>query len=282
MRLGLVGLAREEIEVGQPHPGRRPHRREVRGDLELALGLGGVALAQVEGAEGQMGLDGLQLLRHGLLESALRPRQVLLPEVQGAEHQVQLRAIPQFGLRRLDLPKGGIHLLGHGGHPGQQRKPVEVTGLSLEHEGDFPLALLPLAAEEVNRPELEPDVEVIGAELLALHEVAECLSGFAELVVQEAELPHRAGIGWLQAEHVLVLDQRLAVLLPRGVLVPALQVAAGLLGLRGAGAAGAEQQAERQEDRPATRRTGHGHGHTVFRLSRAGTRPGSGTDLEHT
>src|SRR5882724_5933881 len=201
-----------------------------------------------------MRLHGLRVSRHGLEKRALRSRQILFPKVERPERQLELHPISQVGSRRLEALDGGIHFLARGRYAGQQRESVEVLGFPLEDEHDLLPCLAGLAGEQVDRPELESDVEVVGGELLRLQQVRERLPQLAQLVMRESELLRGACVGWVVLEHVPKLDDRRSVLLLRGELVSALQMA-GLLSLRRPGAPGQHHQSDHQEDCPPARHT---------------------------
>src|SRR6266481_5805101 len=112
----------------------------------------------------------------------------------------------------------------------------------IAHRGERLLALSP---KEINSAELEAHFAVVGRKLLGLQEKAKCLSELAQLIVQEPELPRGACVSRFEPKHIAVLQDRLAILLSRGILVAALQIAR-LLSLRRPGAAGHAQQARHQ------------------------------------
>ena len=87
------------------------------------------------------------------------------------------------------------------------------------------------AAHEVDRPELDPHLGVIGLERLGPEQDAEGLPHLAELEVSDAEMPQGAGMVRLETEDVAVLEHGFTESLGPGVSVGPLQVP-GLLGLR--------------------------------------------------
>ena len=82
--------------------------------------------------------------------------------------------------------------------------------------------------EVVDGSELEPNVEVVAREFVRPHEIAEGLCHLAQIVVCEAALLDRAGIGRVELEDAPILEDRLRILLARGELIATLQVASFL------------------------------------------------------
>src|SRR6266508_3942377 len=131
-----------------------------------------------------MGLDRLWVSGHHRKEGSLRTRQILLPEVERTERQLELRLISQIGSRRLEAADGGVEFLAGGGHAGRQRERVEIVGLPLENEVGLLPSPLAIAPEQINGPELEPQVEVIRGQLLRFQEVRIRLLHLAQVIVR--------------------------------------------------------------------------------------------------
>jgi hypothetical protein len=162
---------------------------------------------------------------------------------------VRLRPIAHRGERLLDPLDCRIHLLGGGRRVGQECKGVHVVRLFGEDSGGFFARLVGLSRKEIDPAELEAHFAVVGRKLLGLQEKAECLSELAQLIVQEPELPHGACVGGVEPKHVAVLQDRLAILLSRSVLVATLQITS-LLSFGGARATGHGQQSDGQKNGP--------------------------------
>src|SRR5215472_6313961 len=203
-----------------------------------------------------MRFDRPGLPRDSVLEGAFGPSLILLPEVEGAEGQVGLGPIAHGGEGLLDPFDGRLHLLGGGRGVGEEGEGVDVVGLLGEDRGGLLARLVELPPEEIDPAELEAHVGVVGGQLLGLQEEAEGLSEVAQLIVHKPELSRGARVGRFEPKHIAVLQDGLAILLARRVLVASLQIAS-LLGLRGARAPGPDEQSNRQEHGPRSEMLRH-------------------------
>ena len=169
---------------------------------------------------------------------------------------MRLRPIAHGGERLLDPSDRRLHLLGGGRGVGQEGEGVDVVRLLGEDSGGLLARLVGLPPEEIDPAELEAHFAVVGRQLLGLQEKAECLSVLAQLIVQEPELPRGAWVGRFEPKHIAVLQDRLAILLSRRVLVAPLQITS-LLSFRGARAPGHDHQSNSQQNRPRSGVTRH-------------------------
>ena len=113
-----------------------------------------------------MGVHRLRLPGHRLREGGLGRRQIPLPEVEGRERELELRSVFEVSPCCLEATKGSAHFLGRPRRPGHQEEGVEPLRVSVEDVGCLLLSLLRPDPQEIDRPELEADVEVFGGELL--------------------------------------------------------------------------------------------------------------------
>ena len=245
--LGGIALTRPDVEVGELHSRQRAVGRQIGGRLQLLLGATEISRERVELRERGVRLHRFGVAGDGLLEGLLRPRHVALLEIERAERDVKARAVGEHGPNVFQPEQRGIDVLRPRRRVGQEHEGREILRVLLEDGSRMRARIIGMARHEIHGGQLEANVPVLRLELGCLSEVRKRVLELPGLVVRQSDVADRHRIGRFQAQDVPVLDDGVLVGLPGQEFLPALQVAR-LLGFRGAGTAGAHDEAGGDQD----------------------------------
>ena len=276
----LVGLALDEGELGQPAPGREIVALALLGRPEDFLGrvevaVGGVEVDQVEPRaadhrlDGHRGLElgqggvtialgaievGQQEVRlHRLLVAVERFLQLRLGLGEIARLQRQLGQADVVPGARLEDGTGGLEAGGRlrdlvlaSRRDGHDLERLQVVRVLLEDPARELAGLVQLAGQQVDGGQLHGDVHVVGVGLTGLQEEGIRAPEVTEVVVREAHPFDRSRVTGVEAQDVLVLDQRVLVAALPEVLVAATEMSRALC-VRSLGARAEECRSQDRE-----------------------------------
>src|SRR5437773_4174579 len=135
------------------------------------------------------------MLGQSLPECALRLCQVLPSEIKGPERHVQLRRVAKARPGFLETLGHRVDLPWRPGRTGQDEERLEIARLPLEHVRRFGGGLIEPPGREIEGPEFDANIELLGVELCRLAEKRKCLCGLTEVEGGEPHLPDRDSIG---------------------------------------------------------------------------------------